>query len=54
MKKVKNTNLKTSVNDLKKQLLSIRLNGAVSGVAKSHEKKNIKKDIARLLSGTNK
>jgi ribosomal protein L29 len=54
MKKEKKTITTANVNDLKKQLMAFRLNGAVSGVAKSHEKKNIKKEIARILTAKNK
>lgn len=43
-----------NVNELKKQLLNFRLTQAVSGPVKPHEKKNLKKEIARILSGKNK
>jgi ribosomal protein L29 len=43
-----------NVNELKKQLLNFRLTQAVSGPIKSHEKKNLKKEIARILTSKNK
>ncbi len=51
MKKNKKENvLSGNVNDLKKQLQSIRINHAVSGPDKTHLKKLVKKNIARLLT----
>jgi ribosomal protein L29 len=51
MKKNKKENPVTgNVNELKKQLMSIRISHAVSGPDKTHLKKLVKKNIARLLT----
>lgn len=46
-KNIKENNL---VNEKKKQLMAIRLNHTVSGTQKPHEKKLLKKEIARALT----
>jgi ribosomal protein L29 len=42
--------LDSQVNEKKKQLLAIKLNHVVSGAQKPHEKKVLKKEIARMLT----
>ena len=50
MKKDNKNNLQKLVNDKKKQLMAIRLNQVVSGTQKPHEKKVLKKEIAKMLT----
>lgn len=50
MKKEEKKSTVNIVNEKKKQLLAFKLNNAVSSGQKPHEKKVIKKEIARLLT----
>lgn len=54
MKKNTKTNSANGINDKKKALMGLRLTKAVSGLQKPHEKKVLKKEIARMLSAQNK
>jgi len=38
------------VNELKKKMLSLKLQASVSGLEKPHELKILRKDIARILT----
>lgn len=50
VKKLNQKEVAKKVLDLKKELLTFKIQSAVSGAEKPHRKQQIKKDIARLLT----
>jgi ribosomal protein L29 len=50
VKKLNAKEVAKKVLDLKKDLLTVKIQAAVSGTEKPHLKKQIKKDIARVLT----
>lgn len=50
VKKLSAKDAQKKLFELKKELLTIKIQSSVSGAEKPHQKKMIKKDIARLLT----
>ena len=50
VKKLNGKEVAKKVLDLKKELLNLKIQAAVAGTEKPHLKKQIKKDIARVLT----
>lgn len=50
VKKLNGKEVAKKIVDLKKELLTLKIQAAVSGTEKPHLKKQIKKDIARVLT----
>ena len=50
VKKLNEKEVVKKLNELKKELLGLKMQAAVSGNEKPHKKQLLKKDIARLLT----
>ncbi|MFA6237081.1 MAG: 50S ribosomal protein L29 [Bacteriovorax sp.] len=50
VKKLNGKDVSKKILELKKDLLSFKIQSSVSGAEKPHRKQQIKKDIARLLT----
>lgn len=50
VKKLNAKDVQKKLFELKKEMLSLKIQGSVSGAEKPHRKQLLKKDIARLLT----